>query len=67
MVRFALPLTAADWQRQAGEELHAALDAGRCAAELIVRSAENAEQRELANAVSVALLRAQLAARRARW
>ncbi|HEX9580671.1 MAG TPA: hypothetical protein VF970_06145 [Gemmatimonadales bacterium] len=64
-VRVVLPPTEADWRREARVQLWAALEAARCAAELLMRVAGDPHERELAHAVSVALARAELAARRA--
>lgn len=65
MVRVVLPPTEADWCREARAELWAALEAGCCAADLLTRTVDGALERELCHAVSVALGRAELAARRA--
>ncbi|HXV87338.1 MAG TPA: hypothetical protein VD793_11585 [Gemmatimonadales bacterium] len=63
--RIRLPPTEADWQREAGWELRSALDAAQCGTRLLRRLAQAPAERELAHAISVALARAELAARRA--
>jgi hypothetical protein len=63
--RIVLPPTDAEWRAAAREELDAAVEAARCAVHLLLSSTEDPGARALALAVSAALARIELAARRA--